>query len=465
MHILGFFYTVFLGGVLIIKVFSKERLSKIANLIGWGFIILLIPPIVDRFIFGRVTPYSYVPLEEFIGALTTFGLSLYPKIGGLGLLLELLALTTLSSIYVFVKTKSITRTLLNFVVFYLFISFVGTPTLNPIFHVMVKARYYADLSIPLVFLYNLILSLIFLFILLKLSKRGLFSSFIKSSRPLTSVHALLMVGIGVLVAGHLNIGLAPPFAGNIGTFGTSLFLIVFLWQYAVMLNHIYDVEIDRMGNKGRVLPRGMLTISQVKRIAIIYALVSIGLASLLSHFAILITLICLLLGVMYSVPPVRIRNSAFATTIIGLGSSLAFFIGYFTPSYERVLISRRYEFSSVVPELSTEAISIAFLIFIVLSIGSLIKDFKDYEGDKKSGVRNIFTIYGKEKGVNITSMLLPVSFFAPLTLFHTSYDFMVFIPLGLAAMVSFKKLQNVHLVFSFYFLVLFYCLLRWFNIV
>jgi 4-hydroxybenzoate polyprenyltransferase len=152
--------------------------------------------------------------------------------------------------------------------------------------------------------------------------------------------------------------------------------------------------------------------------------------------------------------------------IIGIGSSIAYFLGYVTPSYMKEMhgelagsLIRNY------PIITDESIIIGFLIFVVLSIGPLIKDYKDYEGDKKTGVKNIFTIYGEEKAINIVSILLPLTFISPLLLFNNFYDFIIFIPLGIIAGFSFRRYKNTKFIFILYFPILIYCLLRWFTII
>jgi len=348
-------------------------------------------------------------------------------------------------------------------------------------------------------------------ILLKISKGRLLSSFIKSARLLTTLHALAMVLLGVLIAGFicynplnitdlsnvdiinytdanvtslLNVIDTTRFklftsAGNIGMLGISLFTILFLWQYAVMINHVYDIDIDKKTNKDRILVRGMLTIYQVKKMAIIFAIIAVGLAFLLGIHIVILVFISLFLGTIYSIPPLRLRNKIFSTIFIGLGSTIAFLIGYYTPSYiptnhalvfsfrqtqSIINVEMQCEMVKNIPVMTIDVIGIGLLIFIALSIGPIIKDLKDYESDKIAGVKNIFTVYGKEKGINIAAMLLFITFISPLILFRGIYDILIFIPTGIISAIIFKKFEEVQPIFLLYFLVLLYCVTRWFNI-
>jgi 4-hydroxybenzoate polyprenyltransferase len=219
-----------------------------------------------------------------------------------------------------------------------------------------------------------------------------------------------------------------------------------------MINHVYDVTIDKLDNKDRLIPKGMMTRRQVKEIAIIYALISLGLGSVLGVYSFLLVIVGLFFGTIYSVPPLRLRDGVFSTVIIGIGSSIAYFLGYITPAYIKVMHGELAgQVMRTCPEFTTDSIVIGILIFIALTVGSLIKDYKDYEGDKKAGVKNLFTIYGLEKGVNITSFLLPVPFFCLLLLFHSLVDIIIIFPLGLLAGILFKIFRNTKLVFAIYF--------------
>jgi len=474
-HIISFYFTVFIGGILIVTFFSKQKLAKVANLSAIGFVMILLPPLIDTFILNNQNPYYYIHSDRFLDSILTFFTSQI-EFGGWGLFLELVAIIFVTSLYVFIRTKSLKKTFMNFIVFYFFISIVSTPDLNPIIYFLQSSDYATGLIQPVLILRYLLISTILLILLLKITKKDLLSSFIKSSRFTTTAHFTLMAIIGILIAGHIqidiffNINILNPIvagihAGNIGTLGICLFSIIFYWQYAVMINHVYDVDIDILDNKERLIPKKMMTAHQIKKIAIIYAILSIGLAALLGIYSLLLVILVIFFATIYSVPPLRIRNSIFSTAIIGIGSSLAYFIGYVTPTYMKEMhgelagsMIRNY------PEITTDSIIIGILIFITLSVGSLIKDYKDYEGDKKAGVKNIFTIYGKEKGVAIVSILLPISFISPLLLFHSIYDYLIFIPLGIISGITFKIYKKTQIVFALYIPIIIYCLLRWFEI-
>jgi 4-hydroxybenzoate polyprenyltransferase len=166
------------------------------------------------------------------------------------------------------------------------------------------------------------------------------------------------------------------------------------------------------------------------------------------------------------VKPIRLRDTAFSTLIIGAGSTIAFFIGYVTPAYIQEMHGPLAgEIMYTYPTFTMQALIIGLIIFVALSIGPLAKDYKDFEGDKKAGVKNLFTIYGLEKGIKIVSILLPLTFFILVLLFNSLVDIVIFIPLGLIAGFLFYRYKKTEYIFAIYFPVIIYCLLRWFQII
>ena len=478
-HIIFFYFAAYLMGVVVLKFFSKEKLMKVANLSAWGFAIILLPPFLDKFVFHTST-YRYVAsVQQFIEGYTSFFLRL-GDVGGYGLFVEIMTILILSSTYVFIKRRSIPVALANFFVLYTLILIIGTPRLDPILamwspeseNIVVPghARVAGGLLQPVFFLHFLIICIILALIAGELSKKGFAFRFLKTVRLPQVAHGILMVIIGIIVAGHLDINLMnladPSQTGNIGMAGLSMFLVVFMWVYTAIINDIYDIEIDRVTNRDRIIASGLLTEKQALHIAIICAVISVWLAIMLSVYALALALVALAMGTIYSVPPIRFRNTVFSTTFIGIGSAIAYFIGYMTPRYIQIGTMPPFEFVKILPSAITpEGIGIGILIAILLSIGPLVTDLKDYESEKKLGIRSIYTIYGKDKGVTIVSILLFISFISLIILFRTALDIVIFVVFGLTASYLFKKYEITRGIFLLYFPVLIYCLARWIGLI
>lgn len=455
-HIISFFICAFLGILLIIKALTKEKLLKLANLFSIGFLIVLTPPLVDNYLFHEKT-YTYIPKDKFIYAFTFQYHKIFPSVAGYGLMIEILLLLVFTSIYIYIKTASIKKTFLNILLINTFLSIISTPALNPLLYRWSRG----DLCQPAFFLYFLIIGIILFHLIILFAGKKLFYSFLLSSGHLRSFHFILMGIIGIVVAGNIDIDLFKiqeyKYSGNFGVIGITLFSLFFLWQFAIWINHIYDVSIDRLSKYKRALPSTLMDKKVAKELAIIYGIISLFLTFALGKNQFLIAIICIFLGIIYSCPPLRLRNYVFSPFIIGLGSALSYLIGYFAPNY----VTAKYYIERIYPSLSPEAILFFFIILIAISIGSMVKDIDDYEGDLKAGVKNIFTIYGLEKGLKITSTLLFLSFLTPLLLFNEIYDFIACIVTASLTVLLLNKIKRYWAIFPFYFLLLFYIVARW----
>ncbi|MBS3817240.1 MAG: UbiA prenyltransferase family protein, partial [Candidatus Thermoplasmatota archaeon] len=100
----------------------------------------------------------------------------------------------------------------------------------------------------------------------------------------------------------------------------------------------------------------------------------------------------------------------------------------------------------------------------VFSISPLINAVSDYEGDKKAGVRNLYTIYGFEKGKKMVSILIVILFLTPLLIFHSLVEIIFLLVLSLISAFIFYRYEKYKVVLGLYFIVLIYILIRFLRI-
>lgn len=466
-HTMAFYVPQFLGMLLLLKIFTGEKLIKLANLASLGFIITIFPPIYDFVICNRKYGYAYMSYEKIPKMLTSFYLKYPSQFHQLsnGQVLQFIILFTLATIYMIFKTKSLIKSITFPIIIYFGAPLTAFPTLNPFLAKLneIKATTNYPLAVESVlYLFNYILvsAIISLLILFVIYKRKIINIF-KSMRLMPTAHFLLMVIIGIIIANQINMikVFSMPWEVETGLVGIALFSTFLLWQYAVWINHVYDYEIDQITAKERALPQGILNVKAVKETAFVLCIISISLSFLLGY-AFFMAILAAFLAYIYSCPPFRLRNTIFSSLFIGAGSMMAFFYGYFVPSPSMI----RYEWFiySTIPNMET--IFIGILIFVILSVGSTIKDIKDYEGDRKAGVKNIFTVFGIEKGTKIATVLIFLAINMPLLIIHDLIDF-IFLPFyALLTSLYFLKKKNFQLTFLLYMIGLLYCLVRWMKI-
>ena len=204
----------------------------------------------------------------------------------------------------------------------------------------------------------------------------------------------------------------------------AIVIYSFLWMYMVAINDIYDYEIDAVSNTSRPLVSGAYSKKTSHYIAIATGGCALLLASIISSAAVGIALLSIVIGYIYSVPPVRLRDHIYGIAASTASQASAFLIGYIVLSGSP----------------PSEEIGHVFLLLWIAIIGLFqVKDIKDFEGDKKQGVQNLLTVFGYTRGKQIMAIWFVASFllFGYILLPHISRGLILFFIITLGVAFSF----------------------------
>ncbi len=413
MHNLSFFLLSFLLFLPIFQYFARVSLSVASNMLLFGFLVILLPPVIDFVVSGGKGLWSFYIFDGLSGLLfryfTFFGDR--PDMGiTYGVRVEVALVTVLFGLYVFVKTKRYARALLAALSAYSLLFFLGTfPSWAAMLiegvsegQWILRASDVAGVFLsPFSFfsrdlvdprsLLNAKMSLVYAAILpfvlgswLFVREKAIFLALFRNARlPQAVYHAgLLFVGMG----------LAALFAEAKLSFGFFDFLAVFLllgavvsaWLASVVANDCFDTAIDAETNASRPLPSGAIPISLYRAIGAGFFAVSILFSALVSARAALFLLLYQAVAWAYSAPPFRLKRfpiiASFASAV---ASVLVLFLG----------------FSTLAPEgtLGALPVSFVFLFLFAYTVSIPLKDFKDIAGDVKDGVWTLPVLLGVEK--------------------------------------------------------------------
>ncbi len=310
------------------------------------------------------------------------------------------------------------------------------------------------------------ISLVYL-LLARISFGKTFKELINIIRPFRTLHFVMMVILGVIFVRTVT----PEEALSLTSINHFPFVFIpalclaLVWQFTTLLNDLYDQDIDEKVHPDRPLISGAL-----KRYHHIDLLITTGLlSSLFSLFLgapiFLLNLAAISLAVIYSIPPLRLRDRMFGSICVGLGSVVGFLAGVYSPPswhvknfISSIWIKREISFYP-------EILLACFLITVVLSISPLINALPDYEGDLKAGVNNIYTVLGFQKGKKLVTILIIFLFLAPIVFLSTILDFIILLLPGIIASIIFYRLEDHRPVFGLYFLVLSYLILRFLSMI
>jgi 4-hydroxybenzoate polyprenyltransferase len=423
-HHLAFYSFVFIAGTLIVSGIAGLDIAKVSKVSALGFSLVIFPPLVDRFLFLQSSPYVYALPQELGKNLLTFFLS--GREAGFGVLLEIIAILLLASTYVFLKTLSLVRSVLTALSLYIMISLAVTPRLFLFFLPPSSDPDFQRWHHLIFFAFYFLLSLAAGGLFILRFNRTLPRAIWQEAWSFRTFHFVVMAAAGIFWRGALK----PEIFPDLWLILCCFVLMIFLWLSTVLLNNYHDLSIDVISHPRRPLVTGMASSQEYRVLSFASGLLAFVLAFLLGAVPVLLTLLALLGSWAYSAPPLRLRKRLFSTFIIGGGSAIAFFIGYFGRTRVKGL------------SLDSRTLSLAIVMFAALSLGPLVKDLKDYKGDLQAGVRTFFTVYGIPKGMKIISSLLGVSLITPILLFHELRDIAFFGCIaGLSGWLFYKRGQ------------------------
>ncbi|MCD6149388.1 UbiA prenyltransferase family protein [bacterium] len=429
-----FFFTTYLLFIEIIKRFLKISLKKTANVLLWGYLIILFPPLIDYFIShgrGFLSFYGLYGLRELTQRFFTFfGDS--PEFGiTYGVRVEVAITMLFVLIYAYIKNRSIVRSLFLslFVYFTLFmlstfpswITIVidgfskGFLTVNEMdiakmfltpvkLFSQKKGSFLNALSIKMSLIYSLVFTAII--------SAGLFSNykekflaFLKNSRlPQLVYHG------GMLCAGAgLGIIFTHPI-WEVNFFNIVAFLVVLLavclaWMASVTVNDIADRKIDKETNKKRPLIKNIFTASEYKTIGIILFAFSVLFSAIVNFKVALLLIAYQALAWIYSAWPLRFKRFAYLASFVSAVATLLILISGF------ILVSSDQNISRL-------PFSIAALLVVGLTLSLPAKDFKDVRGDRQEGVWTIPVIFGEYWGKVIVGSGIFISFISSVILLN-----------------------------------------------
>ena len=409
-HTFLFFLFSFLLFLPILSSFAKSTLKATTNILLFGFLIILIPPVFDWHISGGTGYWSFYEFDGIRGLIerffTFFGST--PEIGiTYGVRIEVALSVVLFASYIFLKTKDSFRTFLGGIASYALFFILGTfPSYITILTTGFSKGFLAvtDTDVASLFLspnniffrplidpvsaLNFKMSLVYGFLLiftvgifLFVSNKKLFLTLFHNVRfPQIIYHGGLAL-LGVISAFFfVHLPFDPSFFDTLAIL-ILIASVVSAWIASVIANDLSDQKIDVLTNPHRPLPTSAIDPKMYLAIGISFFLTSIILAGIIS-FKILLLLVCYqAIAWVYSVPPFRLKRFPLIATFSAACASLL------------ILLSG---FFLIAPD-TLEALPKSLIFFLLLSYTLIlpIKDFKDIEGDRADGVHTIPVILGE----------------------------------------------------------------------
>ncbi len=320
-----------------------------------------------------------------------------------------------------------------------------------------QTEFFSGISSPLRLVVLSLENIILVSLLLFITDRGVLRAFMKSVKPFRTLHFFGIVLIGAVVGSALSE--APFLTANNILLWIPISCMVLTWQFSTMINDYHDIQTDRIVHPDRPLVKGKIDKTLYKRVGLTCALLSLLLSISLSLELFILDLIFVIAGISYSVPSIRLKDRAYGHICVGYASTVAFLFGVYG-IYSLKDVDLLLNYSGGFVPFFPDILSFSVIILVVFSVSPLINAVGDYEGDKKTGVQNVYTVYGLKKGKKIVSVLIILLFWTPLLVFHSMVDFLLVLPTSLLAAYLFYRYERYRVVFGLYFIIISYIILK-----
>lgn len=426
----------FISVALFIQIFLRmflpqlgEHIPKIAVISLSG---IFIAPIVDLLVNGKgASPMVYVlnsPIEVLKSAFYLF--SANPAFGttiGLQVEITIILLTIFVAIYFLSKNfgKALLGTLFFYAVLFTLcsmpsvIAFLGNNAGGPaevigFLQNSIESSTTLKNHIPSGFDFsskikmldtgfNFMVARIFFFLVVAFAyiwfwqtNKKLTGAIIRNSRPERVGNYIFIIMLGILLA----LQMFPSLNLNWNDYLAILSLFTSLYfsaMFAVCINDIEDVEIDKLTNTDRPLVKEDVNPKQLKGISYLFLIASIISGYLAGNLPLFFIIVFTALYYIYSAPPTRFKLIPFFSSfIIGLCCIATFMAGFYIISPLKVV--------SILPNSAIIGIFLFFFLFWH------VRDVKDIEGDRENKIPTVPVIFGKVWGRRVTGAISASAF-------------------------------------------------------
>ncbi|MCK4225574.1 UbiA family prenyltransferase [candidate division WOR-3 bacterium] len=244
---------------------------------------------------------------------------------------------------------------------------------------------------------------------------GIIKNWLSGSRPFISVHYLFPTLFGVFLGIHI-------FQAPVSYLDTLLLVcaIFFSFQTSVINNDINDLRTDQISGKRSLINSDSYSISHYRNLGVYFFLLSLLFALILGYRILLIVLLGHILHFAYSSKPFRLKRFfPLSILMLALGALLAAIAGY-------ALFESSKPFLSFPPK---AALFIVVPLFLALNF----RDLADYQGDRKTDVTTLFTLFGIKTGRYINAFLVLMSYLLLPLILQSPLFFIAVIPLGVSS--------------------------------
>lgn len=435
-HFNAFFIATIVGLIVVLMFFAKTSIREVSVVCLFGIMIIWVPPIVDLIlggVGGNAMSYVFLTGKELLFYFIAFFGGFLPPGVTHGMQTGIIMEIIFCYIYVYAVTKNIFRALGAAIVFYIFLSFLGSilslialflplesgvstsivqsivsshiiqNNLDPNFVATNQGLVEFAFNKTMIG-FNTLVAILATFSLFFLGARKKLMAIIKNSRPERMFYYFLLFTFGVVLARE------PWFSNwiDIQSYLLAVVSFVCVGMFSICQNDIHDEAIDVISNKNRPLITKELSkddLETASKIFLIFALLSAYASSL---YVLFFTCLGLFIFFIYSNPPLRLKRFVMLSSgLISLACVSVVLEGFFLINSNKIITA--FPFSLI---LAIIVFHLAFTNF---------RDLKDFEGDQAAGIKTIPVLLGLKKSKKLIAGFVCSFFLIIPWYFHISF--------------------------------------------
>ncbi len=270
-----------------------------------------------------------------------------------------------------------------------------------------------------------------------LYRKDYFLAVLRDIRPWRLIHFEVMPWAGIVLAKAF---LPSAFSFNSDKFSEIIILmtaVIFAWLFSVLTNNIADLEIDAVTNRKRPTVTLLIPSLHYKILACIFFCMAAFYSVLVDFTTFFLMLVFIGNYFLYSMPPLRLKRiTFFSKALIALNSLILLMAGYYIGSGTIMVPGK---------------ISLFFMILMTAVLNFI--DIKDYEGDKRAGIRTLPAVLGLKEAKLLISFFFAAAYVFISLIFPGFFLSLVLAALGAGqVMIINRESYRERPVFLLYFL-------------
>ena len=204
---------------------------------------------------------------------------------------------------------------------------------------------------------------------------------------------------------------------------SAIFAIGFVTYSIYIINDICDEDIDCINKPSRPIPSKRISKTEAKILSIILIIFGFAFVVNLNRITFSMVIAHLVLGLAYSVKPLRLKKGLLANPCMALGTTTSIMCGASTF------------------QLNAQVIFAAISMFFFVCICGYGKDLKDVEGDRRNNIKTLPVIIGEDNTIKLFTLTSTLSFLLFFSGYYlVSYNISYLILLIIATIIYYKNI-------------------------